>query len=175
MLQYVTTTGTSVNPVYVFGELNQKTLSFTFRLNFTINPELSLEYYGQPFISAGKYSKFKKITMSHAHSFSERFHEYSMNEIMYNGPDNTYYISESGNTSPGYSFSNPDFNFGQFRSNMVIRWEYTPGSTLFLVWSQGRTNSSARGLFSYTNDMKDLFNIVPRNIFLLKFSYWFSL
>ncbi|HKK43568.1 MAG TPA: DUF5916 domain-containing protein, partial [Bacteroidales bacterium] len=175
MLQYVTTAGPSGEPVYIFGELNQKTLSFTLRVNFTINPELSLEYYGQPFISAGKYSKFKKITMPHAGSFSERFHEYSINEIMYNGLDNTYSVSESGNTTADYSFGNPDYNFGQFRSNMVIRWEYTPGSTLFLVWSQGRTNSSARGLFSYTNDMKDLFNIVPRNIFLLKFSYWFSL
>ncbi len=74
-----------------------------------------------------------------------------------------------------YSISNPDFNFRQFRSNLVVRWEYLPGSTLYLVWSQGRTSSDTNGMFSYGQDMKDLFQIVPHNVFLVKFSYWFSL
>jgi Domain of unknown function (DUF5916)/Carbohydrate family 9 binding domain-like len=174
-LQYVSTTGTNVDPVYVFGKLNQKTLGLTFRVNYTINPELSIEYYGQPFISAGSYTEYKKITIPDADRFAGRYHVFTADEISYNSTDNNYNVVESGNPSMNYSFGNPDFNFRQFRSNLVVRWEYLPGSTLYLVWSQGRTGSDTDGAFSYGNDMKNLFKITPNNVFLIKFSYWFAL
>ena len=73
-----------------------------------------------------------------------------------------------------YTFRNPDFNFGQFRSNFVIRWEYTPGSTLFLVWSQDRTESQPWNDRNGLGDLsQDLFSVKPYNIFLLKFTYRF--
>jgi hypothetical protein len=171
-LQYVTTAGTTDNPAYLFGILDQKTLGITFRINYTINPELSIEYYGQPFISAGKYTDFKNITQPNAGKFRDRFHTFAPDEITLNQETNSYTISDGMSDA---SLSNPDFNFRQFRSNLVIRWEYLPGSTLYLVWSQGRTSSDTNGLFSYGNDLKDLFRITPRNIFLVKFSYWFAL
>ena len=174
-LQYVEATQINNSPRYIFAELDQKTVSFTFRLNYTFNPELSLEYYGQPFVSAGKYTNFKKTTNTTAGKFSDRYHIFSNNEISYNAVDNTIAIDENSNSVPDYSFANPDFNFRQFRSNLVIRWEYSPGSTIFLVWSQGRTSTATNGSFEYGQDMKDLFGIVPHNIFLVKFSYWFSL
>jgi hypothetical protein len=170
-LQYVTTSGSNGNPLYLFGKLNQKTLSFTFRINYTINPELSIEYYGQPFVSAGKYSAFKKITQPDADKFKQRFIEYTPEELTYDFSTNTYNVNDGGT----FSFGNPDFNFRQFRSNLVVRWEYLPGSTLYLVWSQGRTSNDTNGLFSYGTDMKDLFKITPHNVFLVKFSYWFAL
>jgi hypothetical protein len=74
-----------------------------------------------------------------------------------------------------YSFDLPDFNFKQFRSNLVVRWEYLPGSLLYLVWSQGRTDSNAYGDFSFNRDFRDLFSITPDNVFLIKFSRWFSI
>ena len=174
-LQYVETTDMNDDPRYLFAEMDQKTMSFTFRLNYTLNPELSLEYYGQPFVSAGEYSNFKRITDTDADKFQDRYHIFSNDEISYNLPDNIYTIDENTDGTEDYSFDNPDFNFRQFRSNLVIRWEYSPGSTLFLVWSQSRTSNASNGIFSYENDMKDLFSIVPHNVFLLKFSYWFSL
>jgi hypothetical protein len=170
-LQYVSTTGTGTNPVYLFGKLDQKTLSFTFRLNYTINPELSVEYYGQPFISAGKYTAFKKITQPDAGTFKQRFYDYTPAELTLDPSTNTYNVYDGAT----YSFGNPDFNFRQFRSNLVVRWEYLPGSTLYLVWSQGRTSNDTNGMFSYGSDMKNLFNITPQNVFLIKFSYWFAL
>jgi hypothetical protein len=100
---------------------------------------------------------------------------YGYDEISYNAVENTYKVSENEILAANYSFGNPDFNFRQFRSNLVIRWEYMPGSTLFLVWSQGRTGTDSNGMFSYGNDMKDLFSINPQNVFLIKFSYWFAL
>jgi hypothetical protein len=174
-LQYVRAAGSVNDPVYIFGELDQKTLSLTFRLNYTINPELSFEYYGQPFISAGKYSNFKRITDGSAERFSERYHQFTTDEISSNTDDNSYNIDLTGDGTVDHTLGNPDFNFRQFRSNMVIRWEYSPGSTVYLVWSQGRTSSASNGRFSYGNDMKDLFREVPNNVFLIKFSYWFSL
>ncbi len=174
-LQYVETSDMNNDPIYLFARLDQKTLSFTFRLNFTLNPELTLEYYGQPFVSAGKYTNFKRITNTHAGEFQDRYHVFSPNEISYNSVDNVYNIDENIDGTNDYSFDNPDFNFRQFRSNLVIRWEYSPGSTLFLVWAQSRTSTASDGLFSYGTDMKDLFRVKPHDVFLVKFSYWFSL
>jgi hypothetical protein len=170
-LQYISTSTSNGNPVYLFGKLHQTTLSFTFRINYTINPELSIEYYGQPFVSAGKYSAFKKITVPDADKFKNRFYEFTPAELTYDPSGSTYNVNDGGI----YSFGNPDFNFRQFRSNLVVRWEYLPGSTLYLVWSQGRTSSDSNGMFSYGTDMKDLFRSTPQNVFLIKFSYWFAL
>jgi hypothetical protein len=163
------------NATYLFGKLDQKTLTFTFRINYTINPNLSLEYYGEPFISAGKYTAFKNITSYNAATYNERFHVYSSDEINFDKTKSKYSIDDNTDGTIEYSFDNPDFNFRQFRSNLLLRWEYSPGSTLFLVWSQGRTSNATNGKFSYGNDMKDLFSIRPHNVFLIKFSYWFSL
>lgn len=174
-LQYVETSGTGTEPLYLFGELDQKTLSFTFRLNYTINPEISIEYYGQPFVSAGKYSNYKKITMTDADKFTDRYYVYTQDEISFNSTGNIYNLDENIDGIIDHSFGNPDFNFRQFRSNLVVRWEYSPGSTFYLVWSQGRTSSASNGIFSYGSDMKDLFKMVPNNVFLVKFSYWFSI
>ena len=174
-LQYVSTAGATGNPIYVFGKLDQRTLGITFRINYTINPELSIEYYGQPFISAGKYTDYKKITQTNADKFNNRFYVYKPDEISYNSETNSYTIDENGDINSSYSVSNLDYNFRQFRSNLVVRWEYLPGSTIYFVWSQGRTSSDSNGLFSYSNDTKDLFKITPHNVFLVKFSYWFAL
>ena len=174
-LQYVSTTQMANAPRYIFASLDQKTVSFTFRLNYTFTPELSLEYYGQPFVSAGKYTDLKRTTNPNADNFNGRYHIFSGNEISLNATENTYSIDENRDGNSDYSFDKPDFNFRQFRSNLVIRWEYLPGSTLFLVWSQGKTGSTSDGSFSYGRDIKDLFGVQPHDVFLIKLSYWFSL
>ena len=174
-MQYVETTAFNGDPRYLFAELNQKTLSFTFRLNYTVNPELTIEYYGQPFISAGKYYNYKIATNTRAAVFSERYKEFSSSQVSYNSSTATYSFDENNNGTADYTANNPDFNFRQFRSNLVVRWEYRPGSTIFLVWSQGRTSTASDGTFEYGNDMRSLFTMTPQNVFLVKFSYWFSL
>ncbi len=174
-LQYIRQTFYNTDSKYLFGELYQKTLSMTFRINYTINPELSIEYYGQPFISAGKYTNFKRITDTRADNFTGRFSTFSPSEISSDALNSTYFVDEDVDGNVDYSFNNPNYNFRQFRSNLVIRWEYLPGSTLYLVWSQGRTGNASDGVYSFRNDMKGLFDVVPQNIFLIKLSYWFSL
>ncbi len=174
-LQYVSIAGPETDPRYLFGKLDMKTLAVTFRINYTIYPDLTIEYYGQPFTSAGNYENFSRITDPVAEKFKDRYRTFTSQELTYNGSSNSYSVDEDLEGTEEYSFSNPDFNFRQFRSNLVVRWEYLPGSTLYLVWSQGRTSSDSNGLFSYGTDMKELFRTTPHNIFLLKLSYWFSL
>lgn len=174
-LQYVSENTMKNDPRYIFARINQKTASFTFRINYTFTPELSLEYYGQPFVSAGKYTEFKRVTSPKAERFRDRYHNFATQELSFDKENNSYLIDEDRDGTSDYSFDNPDFNFRQFRSNLVVRWEYSPGSTLFLVWSQGRTNSASDGMFDYGRDMKNLFGVTPHNVFLVKFSYWFSL
>ena len=174
-MQYIGRRTVNNNPLYLFGEINQKTVAITFRADFAINPELTIQYYAQPYISAGKYSNFKQITDPMADRFTDRFHTFSGNEIVHDAGSNIYNIDSNGDGISDFSIPNPNFNFKQVRSNFVVRWEYRPGSTLYLVWSQGRTGSTATGDFSYGNDFKDLYKITPHNVFLVKLSYWFAL
>jgi hypothetical protein len=174
-LQYVTTPDLDEGEKYIFARINQKTLGLTCRLNLSLTPDLSIQFYGQPFISAGKYSEFKPITDSRAKEYDDRFHILTENEIDYNSETEEYYVDQNLDGVADYTFENPDFNFLQFRMNLVVRWEYIPGSSLYLVWSQGRTGSSSVGDFSFREGMRDLFNLYPRNVFLVKFSYCFQL
>lgn len=174
-LQYVEATTFNGEPRYIFADLVQKTINFTFRLNYTINPELTIEYYGQPFISAGHYTDYKMITNTHAGQFKDRYDGFDKNSINSSSDLTQINFDENLDGKTDYIISNPNFNIQQFRSNLVIRWEYLPGSTIFLVWSQSRNYQDSRGTFTYGDDMKKLFTTHPNNVFLLKFSYWFSL
>ena len=174
-MQYISEETVNNNPVYLLGEIRQKTVTLTLRADLAITPDFSIQYYIQPFISAGKYSNFKQITNPMADKFADRFHIFNGNEIEYDAGNNKYNIDSNGDGISDFSISNPDFNFKQARSNFVVRWEYRPGSTLYLVWSQGKTGSTATGDFSYGNDFKDLYKITPHNVFLVKLSYWFAL
>lgn len=175
-LQYVETVEFDDQKRYVFARIDQKTLSLTVRLNCSITPDFSIQFYGQPFISNGKYTRFKAITQPGASEYNDRFHLYGDNEIVYQADGRYYDVSEEGEGGGQFGFGDPDFNFLQFRSNLVLRWEYTPGSTLYLVWAQGRTGlTDDPGDFSFNGGMRDLFNIPPHNVFLLKFTYRFKI
>jgi hypothetical protein len=75
----------------------------------------------------------------------------------------------------GYSFANPAFSFQQFRSNLVARWEYKPGSSLYFIWTQSRTGGAPAWRESFQGNWNGLWRTQPDNVFLLKSSYWFSL
>ena len=157
---------------YILGQLNQETLGLTFRVDYNITPELSIQYYGSPFATLGKYTNFKVITNSRAKDYSARF-QLIQNPNLINNTD--YQIDENSDTVVDYSFKKPDFNFSQFRSNLVFRWEYRPGSQIFLVWSNERTDYLNPGNEPLRSAATRLSNAAPNNIFLIKFNYWFSI
>lgn len=169
-MQYVNQQDYSNKTDYIFARINQRTISASLRINYIITPDLSIQYWGQPFIASGKYSEFKRISDSRAANYNDRFSLLGTNELTYVPNDEIYRVSDpSGNDL--YTFDQPDFNVKEFLSNMVVRWEYRPGSTIYLVWSQTRNQSVSNGAFDFHNDMKTLFDNKPYNIFLLKMSF----
>ena len=148
--QYVGTQTDSSGTHYAFAHLDQKTTSLSFRLDYTASTTLTLQAYASPFVSKGHYSRVRELVNPRAQQYADRYAPYS-------------------GTSPS------DFNFKQFNSNLVLRWEYRPGSTLFVVWSQGRDDfEPTMGTRSVRGDFGRLFNAYPRNTFLVKMSYWLS-
>jgi hypothetical protein len=168
-LQYVDTTTRWGSDAYVLGRLDQKTLGLTFRANVFITPDLSIQYYGSPFVSNGVYDAFKRATTPRADRFSDRF--VTPSDLSY-VPSGGVYVATDGGKS--YAFGNPDFDFRQFRSNLVARWEFKPGSSLYVVWSQDRTNEEVLGK-SLTSSLDTLRNVPATNVLMVKFSYWFGL
>ena len=174
-LQYLQTLAVGGGKRYLFGSIEQNTLGVVLRFNYSLTPNLSIQYYGQPFVSAGRYFDFKNITSPRAKAYRNRFQVYRGAEIAYDPDTFLYRVDEDRDGEPDFAFRNPDFNFRQFRSNLVIRWEYTPGSTLFLVWAQERTGFAMTGDFLVNRDLRQLFRVYPQNIFLIKINRWFSL
>lgn len=170
-LQYVVDTTSLINNSinYVLGTISQNTLGLTFRIDCNLTKNLSLQYYGSPFVSIGHYYNFKQITHPLASDYNQRFE--IMNPNLYDGT----YIVNSQNAQMAYSFTNPDFTFSQFRSNLVLRWEYRPGSQFYLVWSQDRSNYQNPYYESMGQSVQSIKSFFPNNYFLIKFNYWFSL
>jgi hypothetical protein len=162
---------------YIRGTLNQIETSLTIRLTYNITPDFTIQYYGMPFVSAGDYNQYKYISDPSAGRFSDRFIPLLPEQIypVYDGDDLTYSIHLNGDGTEDYSFGNPDFNSFQYRSNLVARWEYLSGSTVYLVWSFTQNRYKNEGNYSFEDDMGEIFRVHPHNVFLIKFSYRFGL
>jgi len=124
-------------------------------------------------ISAEDYNEFKEVVQPRAENYDDRWHILESQEIsLQNG---YYHLFLPWTEGKEITFSNPDFNFRQFRLNFVMRWEYLPGSILFLVWSNGINDYAHVGSLSLGDDFKSLFTSASNNVFLLKISYWFNI
>jgi len=175
-LQYVTTSSNGDESRYILATLNQKIAMMSLRVNYTVTPELTVQYWGQPFLAAMDYNDFKRVTSPKADNYNDRFHTFGAGEISYNADDDVYDIDENADGTTDYSFDDPNMNYDEFLSNFVVRWEYRPGSTLFLVWSQTRDYNDHIGEFSFNNNTNKLFTAnKPFDVFLIKLTYRFGL
>ena len=166
--QYVSTLEGSSESLYLVGHLDQQTAALTIRGEFYFTPEMSLQYYGSPFFSVGDYSGYKRVRDGREKDPELRLEEL---DVVYNEADNSYSFEHN---QENWSFTNPDFSFSQFRSNLVFRWEYKLGSTLFLVWSHD--HSDWQGRYNKVSEIAgSLFGVPGKNIFMVKLNYWFSL
>jgi hypothetical protein len=164
---------------WVFAPLDHTTASLTARLNYIFTPTLSLQFYAQPFISVGDYREFMEVDDPRAGRFADRFNPLEGTEVREcTTDDGTFYGVRPSAAGCGdaagfsYTISNPDFNVRQLNSNAVLRWEYRPGSTLFVVWSQGRSDFAVDGRFRLGSNTADLFRAPGSNVLLIKASYW---
>jgi hypothetical protein len=123
------------------------------RLNYTMTPDLTFEFYGEPFVATGTYADVREVSATpDAARYADRFRSYA--------------APADAPTA---------FKYAQLRTNAVVRWEYRPGSTLFVVWAHGRQDySTVNSGRSWTRDYRDLFALHPDNTFLVKLAYWLN-
>jgi hypothetical protein len=136
---------------YLFAHLDQELLSFTSRFNYTATTTMSLQLYAEPFMTTGRYFRLRELAAPRAAQYADRYRPFSL------------------------PTSDASFNVKQLNASAVARWEYRPGSTVFLVWTQGRDQDDRNpGSFKPARDFKDLFAARPDNTFLIKASYWMN-
>jgi hypothetical protein len=160
---------------YLLGKIDRETLGITLRADLAVTPQFTIQYYGNPYISMGNYRDIKKVSDPESRYPDEIYHIYQSGEIQFDEVNNQYHITESSSQRTSFTLENPDFNFRQFRSNLVARWEYKPGSTFYLVWTHGRTGYDNRTDMSLSKSIDNLFDLHPENVFLIKFNYWFQI
>ena len=151
---------------YIFGTLRYNELSLVTRVDWTFSPTLSVQMFVQPLVADGRFSDFKSLRQPRTFEF-DHFRE----------SDGTLTRDASGyvaHPTPGSSIGigNPDFSTLTLVGNAVMRWEFRPGSALFLVWQQRRNGDDQRPGFVVTRDVGEIFRQAPENVFAIKATYW---
>ena len=171
--QYVADAEEEGSAHWVVARLSQRTASLTARLSYTFTPDLSLQMYAQPFVSGGAYRDLRQVVDARAAASGERFRALAMESP--NARSGSYLVDLNRNGSELTSLDDPDFSARQFTSSAVLRWEYRPGSTIFVAWSQARDAGDPVSPFELRRDVKRLFGERPTNALLVKVSYWMGL
>lgn len=172
-LQYISSSEQESEKRFITARLDQKTMSFALRMNYTITPNLTIQYYAQPFISTGHYNGFNYVKDPLADSQAKQLAFFDGQQLGYDHVSEEYLIDENRDGNIDYQFRNPDFSFAQFQSNLVLRYEYIPGSEIFLVWSQGLTDYGSPMPRIFDSVESQLLNNTPVNNFLIKVTYRF--
>jgi len=166
--QYVKTISGNTTEEYIVGNIKHHTTSLTLRGELFLTPELSIQYYGSPYYSVGMYDSFRRINQAFSKQINERWETL---DLSYDSTNDRYSFDIN---SESLGFDNPDFSFMQLRSNLVFRWEYNLGSTLYVVWSHDR--SGWESVYNPVSHIAgDLFGIKGNNVFMLKLNFWFSI
>ena len=169
--QYVASPATQAGTEYVVGHLRQRTAALTLRLSHAFTADLSLDFYAQPFLCSGLYEDFRTVVDPRGRTFQDRFALLGPEELRLDAETGRYAVDRPG-TESDFTFRNPDFNVREINTNAVLRWEYRPGSTLFLVWSHARENGVRSGQLRLWNDLHRLLTSEATHVFLVKVSYW---
>lgn len=158
---------------YVFADITQKKISSTLRVDWTLMPGLSVQFYAQPLITSGTYSNYKEFTEPGGFKFAV----YGEDKGSIKKEGDEFVVDPDGEEASGtgtFTFDDPNFNFRSIRGNTVLRWEFRPGSTFYLVWQQFRNSDHFTGPLDINRDFEELFNAEANQTLMFKFSYWFS-
>jgi hypothetical protein len=153
---------------YIFARLEQSEIVTQLRLSYALTPDLTIEGYLEPFASSGQYTGFGEL--ARPQTFNLKEYGTGGTTIAANGNDS--YTVTDGATQ--FTFGNPDFDFRSLRSNLVIRWEWQPGSTLFLVWQQNREQDGFPRRPVGLGGLWDSFSIPGDHVLAIKASYWIA-
>jgi len=168
---------------YLFGELKRNDLSMVGRVNFTFSPRLSLEVFAQPLVSSVDYRNYKQLARPESFDF-DVFTEGSavpagedvgcVGGRTCEDADHRRYLDFDGDGISDYSFTDRDFNYRSFRATAVLRWEYRPGSTFFLVWQRRQAGRAQTGDFDLGRDVEALFGAPAEDVLILKANVWLA-
>jgi hypothetical protein len=168
---------------YLFSDLERRSFSLETRVNVAFSPTLTLQLFAQPLISSGNYLSYKQLMQPRSFQFdvfSEGMAAPGGDDVTCSDgrtcvDDGSRYVDFDADGSTDLSFSDRAFNIRSLRMNTVLRWEYRPGSTIFLVWQQSRSSRENIGTFDLDRDFNSLWGIEPENLFIVKFTYWLGL
>ena len=169
--QYVTATGTvpygpTYGTRYLFADLEQREFAMDARVDWTFTPTLSLQLYAQPLVSSGDYVQYKQLAASEAYDFLDLTPTYVAG---------TQEVDFDNDGTSDFTFTDRDFNVRSLIGNVVLRWEYRPGSTVFLVWQRRQSDLASVGDFDFGRDTGALFGAPADDRFIVKVNYWLGL
>ena len=186
--QYVTATGVlpyepTFGTRYIFSDLERRTFSMETRLDWTFTPHLSLQLFAQPLLSSGDYLTYKQLDRAASFAFddfSEGAARVVGDAVRCDGGsrcvlDGRQYVDFDGDGEADFDFSDRDFNVRSLVGNVVLRWEYRPGSTIFLVWQRRQSDRALVGDFDFGRDARALFSAPADDRFIIKVNYWLGL
>ncbi|HWO24532.1 MAG TPA: DUF5916 domain-containing protein [Kofleriaceae bacterium] len=157
---------------YVLGRLRQTTLAATARFNYVISPRMSIQLYVNPFLSGGTYSGIKEVSAPRERAYEDRFTRFGGSQVM--AAMGQLAIDADGDGVADFSVRRPDFKVAALISNLVYRWEYLPGSNLYVIWSQARNGFAPDGTLA-ARDAGDVFTNPSVHVVMVKLSYWWNL
>ncbi len=158
---------------WIFGDIDQSELSLETRAEWTFSPRLTLQLWAQPFVASGRFARFKEFAEPGAFAFDVYGRDRGTATRQSGAEGSQVIIDPDANgPAPSFAFAEPDFLVRSLRGNAVLRWEYRPGSTLFLVWQQQRAGGENRADLGAPADIGSTFRDPARNVFLVKLSYW---
>jgi Domain of unknown function (DUF5916)/Carbohydrate family 9 binding domain-like len=156
---------------YVFATLNQKEFSLQTRVNYVLSPKMSVQVYMQPLVSVGDYLEFKEFARPRSFEFIR--YGIDRGELTYD-PVARRYTVEPGDGGASFGFDDPDFNFKSLRLNAIFRWEWKPGSAMYLVWTEQRQDQAHPGEFAFRRDFGSTFGAPADDVLMFKIAYWFQ-
>ena len=146
---------------YIFSSIERSTLSARFRLNYAFTPNFTAEGYAEPFAASGRFYSFGELPVARSNTLRT-----------YTATRETNGTTTVRDGADTFTLPALDFNRLSFRSNLVLRWEYLPGSTAFLIWQQSRQDIGAAGQLINPRDLWDATRAAGDNLFVVKVSYW---
>jgi hypothetical protein len=165
------TAGATYGSRYVFGNLGQKQLTMTTRVNLILTPRVSLQVFAQPLLAVGDYYNFKELARPRSFDFFEYGGPGAF--LAYNAASEEYAVDpDAAGPAPTFTFEDPDFSLKSLRTNAVFRWELKPGSTFYAVWTRQQEDESNAGRFALGRDAAAMLRAPGDDIFLVKIAYW---
>ncbi len=173
--QYLTSEQVGDSTYYLLGHLDRREASVTLRADLALTPRLSLALYAQPFVSAGRYTGLRLVADPRAASYAARFDLLGPNRLTRPGGDAAASVDVNGDGVPDFSFDEPDFRVVSLRTNVVLRWGFLPGSTLFVVWQQSREDEAPYATLNLGHGLLDTFSATGQHVLAVKVAYWMGL